>query len=135
MMLNESALSYFLQKFDMEFASWTFYEWLDEETGNLELIYSSQKATKIFGRKVVVKWSKIGRCPQNGALTRITGRKVDIVPPKTTKKNGEWRHLNITILELDLTTQRARKVDMTAILNSNNARNARNIARYMAKDT
>jgi len=110
MMLNESVFSYFLQKLDMEVASWTFYRWLTEATRNRELIYSSQKSTKIFGRKLVDA-------------------------PKSTKKNGRWRHLNITILELCLTTQRARKVDMAAILDLNNTQNARKIASYMAKDT
>ena len=69
-------------------------DWLTEETRNRELIYSSQKATKIFGRKVVEKWSM----PKHGASTKFTGGTV-------TKKNGWWRHLNITILELYLTTQ------------------------------
>ena len=81
MMLNESVLSYFLQKFDMD--SWTFYECLTETTRNRELIYSSQKSTKIFGRKVVENWSML----QNGASTRNTGRKVGNAP-KSTKKNG-----------------------------------------------
>jgi len=92
-MLNESVLNYFLQKFDMEVAIWTINGWLTEETRNRQLIYSSQKATKIFGRKVVEKWSKIGRCPKNGASIIITGRKVGMAP-KMTKKNDRWRHLN-----------------------------------------
>jgi len=33
---------------------------------NRKLIYSGQKATKIFGRKVVKNWSKIGRCTKMG---------------------------------------------------------------------
>ena len=100
MMLNELVLSYFLQKFDMEVAPWTLYGWLTEATRNRELIYSSQKSTKIFGRKVVENWLM----PKNGASTRKIGRKVGIAP-KSTKKNGRWRHLKITILERYLTTQ------------------------------
>jgi len=98
-------------------------DWLKQlEIGSLYTRASKRQ------KSLVEKWSM----PKNWQSTRIIGRNVGIAP-KMTKKNGRWRHLNLTILELYLTTQRARKVDVAAILDSNNAQNARKITCYVAK--
>ena len=91
----------------MRFLRNTERDWFPEK--NRELMYSEQIADKN-------RWSKSGqKLPHYWALTRIMGRKM-VFAPKLTKQNGQWRHLNLTILELFLARRKAKKSTMAAIL-------------------
>jgi len=62
----------FKKQVDMKVVLKKYWARLIWSEKNRELIYSGQKATKVFGRKVVENWSM----PKNGASTRINGRKM-----------------------------------------------------------